>query len=144
MKLLVALKQINSEQTNIPNPTPGNDNPGNSGSNPTGFSGGSGNDFPGGNEQAGAEYPREGQNSGGAPSNTRFFMSAKLDNTRVIRDVQKLMDEVVNILANSDGSDIEISLEVSAKASNGYDTSTVRAVTENCRTLKVESAGFED
>jgi len=75
--------------------------------------------------------------------NTRFFMSAKLDNTRVIRDLQKYLDEVVNNLSATDNCEVELTLEVSAYAANGFPQGTVRTVSENCKTLKVENFGFE-
>jgi len=45
-----------------------------------------------------------------------FFLSASLDNTRINRDVQRLVEEVISHLSISEGCEIEISLEVSAKA----------------------------
>ena len=79
-----------------------------------------------------------------APANdTSFFMSVKLDNTRVIRDLQKYLDEVITHLSSVDSCEVEISLEVSAKAAEGFPQGTVRTVSENCRTLHVENFGFE-
>lgn len=76
-------------------------------------------------------------------ADTRFFMSAKLDNTRVIRDLQKYLDEVVNLLSSTDNCEVELTLEVSAHAENGFPQTTVRSVSENCKTLKVDDFGFE-
>ncbi|MBQ9662099.1 MAG: DUF499 domain-containing protein [Oscillospiraceae bacterium] len=78
-----------------------------------------------------------------APGDTRFFMNVKLDNTRVIRDLQKYLDEVINHLSSVDGCEVELSLEVSAQAADGFPQSTIRTVSENCRTLKVNTFGFE-
>ncbi len=92
---------------------------------------------------------REGANPQEIPStatsarDTRFFMNAKLDNTRAIRDLQKYLDEVVRHLSSVDNCDIELSLEVSAQAADGFTHETVRTVSENCRTLRVENFGFE-
>ena len=94
---------------------------------------------------------REGSGTGGsavaqppAPaSDTRFFMNVKLDNTRVIRDLQKYLDEVITHLSTVDNCDVELSLEVSAHAAEGFPPGTVRTVSENCRTLRVENFGFE-
>lgn len=71
-------------------------------------------------------------------------MRQKLDNTCVIRNVQKLVDEIVNLLSSSDGVEVEISLEVIAQTAKGFNSSAVRAVTENCRTLKIDQSGFEE
>lgn len=76
-------------------------------------------------------------------NDTHFFMSVKLDNTRVIRDLQKYLDEVITHLSSVDNCDVELSLEVSAKAAEGFPQGTVRTVSENCRTLRVDNFGFE-
>ena len=73
----------------------------------------------------------------------RFFMSVKLDNTRVIRDLQKYLDEVIVHLNSTDNCEVELSLEVSAFTEDGFSQSTVRTISENCHTLKVDSFGFE-
>jgi hypothetical protein len=74
---------------------------------------------------------------------TRFFMSVKLDNTRVIRDLQKYLDEVITHLSSEEGCDVELSLEVNAQAPDGFSQGTIRTVSENCRTLRVDTFGFE-
>ena len=76
-------------------------------------------------------------------SDKSFFMSVKLDNTRVIRDLQKYLDEVITHLSSVDNCEVELSLEVSAKAADGFPQGTVRTVSENCRTLRVDTFGFE-
>lgn len=76
--------------------------------------------------------------------NTSFYMTTKLDNIRVNRDVQRLVDEIINHLQNIDGAKVEISLEVSVKAPNGIPSNTVRTVSENCQVLKVDDFGFDD
>lgn len=78
------------------------------------------------------------------PKHTHFFMSATLDNTRVIRDVDTYVKEVVQHLQEIDGAIVEIRLEVQVDAPDGVQDSTVRTVSENCRTLKVDDFGFED
>ena len=99
----------------------------------------------------GQEYPQSGSTSaqtGGsdaaAPKNTRFFMSAKLDNTRVNKNVNDYLTEVIQHLMAVDGADVELTLEVSVNAPEGIPSTTVRTVSENCRTLKIQNFGFED
>lgn len=105
---------------------------------------------PGGTGGTTTIYPPtgdEGQTAGEdsePPKNTRFYMSAALDVTRIGRDVQRLVEEVINHLSSADGSQVEISLEVEVKAPAGLSQDVVRTVSENCRTLKVRSFGFED
>jgi len=78
-----------------------------------------------------------------SPQNTHFYMSATLDNTRINRDVQRLVEEVISNLTSVDGCRVEVTLEVNAQAPAGLPQSTVRIVSENCRTLKVKGFGFD-
>ena len=78
------------------------------------------------------------------PKNRHFGMTVTLDNTRVVRNVGNLMDEVINHLMNVDGAKVEIRLLVDAIMPDGTPAPVVRTVTENCRTLHVEDCGFDD
>ena len=78
------------------------------------------------------------------PTNTRFSMTTTLDSTRVIKNVSNLMDEIINHLTGINGASVEIKLIVDAVIPNGTPQTTVRTVTENCKTLKVEDFGFDD
>ena len=78
------------------------------------------------------------------PSNTHFGMTTTLDNTRVIKSLGSLMDEVINHLMQVNGAKVEIRLLVDATMPDGTPVPTVRTVTENCRTLHVEDFGFND
>ena len=79
-----------------------------------------------------------------AHKNTNFFMSAKLDNTRIGRDVQRLVEEVISHLTSVEGAVVEVSLEVNVKSPDGMSQQIVRTVTENCNTLRVQSFGFDE
>lgn len=133
VKVLVALKQINQDiqKKQQEQPQGGSDVPGGT---PSGIPGGTPG-TPGGGTTPVTPPPAE--------NDTRFFMSVKLDNTRVIRDLQKYLDEVITHLSTVDNCDVELSLEVSAHAADGFPQGTVRTVSENCRTLRVENFGFE-
>ena len=78
------------------------------------------------------------------PKNTHFYMSAQLDTTRIGRDVQRLVEEVISHLTASDGAQVEVSLEVNVKSEDGLSQQVVRTVSENCRTLKVQNFGFDE
>jgi len=139
VKINVALRQIAAEKKeesqgggDIPCGGLGETVPGGSG---TGTSGGQ----TGTGSQAGGGTPAPD-----APKNTRFFMSTKLDTTRVSRDVNNYVQEVIQHLMAVEGSDVELTLEVSVNAPEGIPSSTVRTVSENCRTLKITNFGFED
>ena len=79
-----------------------------------------------------------------APKNTHFYMSAQLDTTRVGRDVQRLVEEVINHLTSVDGAQVEVSLELNVTSPDGMSPQVVRTVSENCRTLRVRSFGFDE
>jgi hypothetical protein len=76
--------------------------------------------------------------------NTHFYMSAQLDNTRIGRDVQRLVEEVISQLTSVDGAQVEVSLEVNVKSPEGMSLQVVRTVSENCRTLRVREFGFDE
>ncbi len=77
-----------------------------------------------------------------APNNTRFYMTAKLDLTRINRDVQNIVEEIIRHIAAEDGI-VDVSLEVNAEIAGGISPQTVRAVSENCKTLKITDFGFD-
>lgn len=100
----------------------------------------SGGPFSGSNPEAGGT---EGAPPPAPVRDTRFFMRVKLDNTRVVRDLQKYLDEVITHLSMVDNCEMDLCLEVSAQAADGFPQGTVRTVSENCRTLRVNSYRFE-
>ncbi|MBT9174251.1 MAG: hypothetical protein DDT21_02663 [Syntrophomonadaceae bacterium] len=53
------------------------------------------------------------------PKNRHFYMSAQLDNTRINRDVQRLVEEVISHISSVDGAAVEVVLEVNVKAPGG-------------------------
>ena len=78
------------------------------------------------------------------PKNTRFFGVATISPERYARDLTRLSQEIIQHLAAPDGVDLEIRVEISARKPDGYPDDKVRNVTENARTLKFETYGFED
>jgi hypothetical protein len=66
-----------------------------------------------------------------------------LDATRVGRDASRIAEEVIAHLESLGGADVRVTLEIDARLPNGVPNNVVRIVTENCRTLKFESHGFE-
>ena len=78
------------------------------------------------------------------PKNTRFFGVATISPERYARDLTRLSQEIIQHLAAPDGVDLEIRVEISARKVDGYPDDKVRNVTENARTLKFETYGFED
>ena len=78
------------------------------------------------------------------PQNRHFEMMTTLDSTRVVKNIGNLMDEVINHLMQVEGANVEIKLFVEATMPDGTPVTTVRTVTENCKTLKVDNFGFDD
>ena len=73
----------------------------------------------------------------------RFHGSITLDATRVGRDASRVADEVIAHLAGLVGSSVKVTLEIEADVPGGTPDNIVRTVTENSRTLKFDSHGFE-
>jgi hypothetical protein len=59
------------------------------------------------------------------------------------RDASRIADEVIAHLAGLVGSQVTVTLELEAEVPSGVPDSVVRTVTENSRTLKFLSHGFE-
>ncbi len=80
------------------------------------------------------------------PRPKRFYLSSPLDATRVTRDVQRLLDEIVSVLSQEKQEknvSVNFTLDIQASAPEGFPQDTVRAVSENCRTLKISIFGFD-
>jgi predicted AAA+ superfamily ATPase len=74
----------------------------------------------------------------------RFHGSVSLDPARVGRDASRIADEVIAHLAGLVGSSVKVTLEIEATVEAGTPENVVRTVTENSRTLKFTTQGFED
>lgn len=66
-----------------------------------------------------------------------------MDPTRTGRDAARIADEVIAHLVGQDMADVTVTLEIRAVLPKGANDQVVRTVTENSRTLKFESHGFE-
>jgi hypothetical protein len=74
----------------------------------------------------------------------RFHGSVSLDPARVGRDAGRIADEVISHLAGLVGSSVKVTLEIEAEIRTGAPDNVVRTVTENSRTLKFTTHGFEE
>ena len=77
------------------------------------------------------------------PQPTRFHGTATLDAERVGRDASRIADEVIAHLSGLVGAKVTVTLEIEAEVPAGAPDHVVRTVTENSRTLKFTSQGFE-
>ena len=130
VKPIVAKAQLDAE---APVPAPGPTG----GTSTGGTTGGNGEDETtvggegGGTAQPEPQLPR------------RFHGTVKLDPTRVGRDASRIADEVIAHLAGQVGAEVTVTLEIEATLPGGASDQIVRTVTENGRTLKFSSQGFE-
>ncbi len=77
------------------------------------------------------------------PRPKRFHGTVTLDPARVGRDAARIAEEVISHLAGLMGAHLTVTLEIEAELKHGVPDHVVRIVTENCRTLKFTSQGFE-
>ena len=73
----------------------------------------------------------------------RHHGTVRLDPTHVGRDASRIADEVIAHLVGQVGAEVTVTLEIAASVPNGASDQIVRTVTENSRTLKFTSHGFE-
>jgi len=78
------------------------------------------------------------------PQFHRFYGSVKLNPRMMAGDAGKIMEEVVAHLTSLSKAGIEVTLEIQGTMPNGVSPDTRRAITENCRTLRFDSYGFEE
>ena len=97
-------------------------------------------------EWSAAEPSDEGTTSGAGetePALVRFFGSVKVDPERYARDIGNVTREIIDRLAGAGGK-LEITIDIQATKTAGFDESEVRTISENARVLKFEpSTGFE-
>ena len=124
----VARKQVTAET-----PTPGPD--GGERARNGGGNGGSGGDGSDGSDVEPVPVP--------AAVLRRFHGTVQLDPIRVGRDAAKIADEVIAHLGGLPNATVRVTLEIEATLPGGTPENVVRTVTENSRTLKFTSQGFE-
>ena len=73
----------------------------------------------------------------------RFHGTVVLDAERVGRDAGRIAEEIISHLAVEAGSRVTVTLEIEAELPAGAGDGLVRTVTENARTLRFSSQGFE-
>ena len=73
----------------------------------------------------------------------RFHGTVRLDPSRVGRDAGRIAEEVIAHLAGQPDAKVEVTLEIEVTLPRGASEQTVRTVTENGRSLKFTTQGFE-
>ena len=111
--------------------------------------GGSGEGTPGtGEVPDGGEVTKGSDNTPvtkpGPQKPVRFFGSTAVDPQRYNRDFAKVGQEILQHLAATVGTELEVTIEIHAKNLAGFSPDTVRTVSENAATLKFSLFGFEE
>lgn len=90
---------------------------------------------------------QEGMPISDAPSEPRrpkrFHGTVTLDPARAGRDASRIADEIISHLAGLVGASVKVTLEIEAVIPEGAPDNVVRTVTENSRTLRFATQGFE-
>jgi predicted AAA+ superfamily ATPase len=87
--------------------------------------------------------PSSGDSPAAVAKARRFHGAVTLDPARVGRDASRIAEEVIAHLSGLVGATVTVTLEVAAAIPAGVPDHVVRTVTENSRTLKFTSQGFE-
>jgi hypothetical protein len=74
----------------------------------------------------------------------RFYAVKELDAMRLGTSADEIGQEVLQHLSSLVGADVKVTIEIQVDVPMGVPDSTVRTVSENCRTLQFTSFGFED
>ena len=73
----------------------------------------------------------------------RFHGSVELNPLRVGADAGRIAEEIIGHLAGRPDAKVQVTLEIEVAFTEGVPDQVVRVVTENCRTLKFKTHGFE-
>ena len=73
----------------------------------------------------------------------RYHGTVDLDPIRVGLEASTIADEILGHLTGQPGASVRVTLEIEAELPKGAPGQVVRTVTENARTLKFKSQGFE-
>ncbi|MEN6468948.1 MAG: hypothetical protein ABFD45_08380, partial [Smithella sp.] len=100
-----------------------------------------GQETTGAKEEEGKKEDDDAPPKAGQPK--RFHGTVTLDAARVGRDAGRIAEEVISHLAGLLKAKVTVTLEIEAEIPEGAPDQVVRTVTENSRTLKFSSQGFE-
>lgn len=96
-----------------------------------------------GGKTSGADVGKGKKAPAEAPKPKRYHGSVILDSTRVGRDAGRIAEEVIAHVTGLPGAVVKVTLEIEAIVPDGAPDNVVRTVTENSRTLRFTSTGFE-
>ena len=73
----------------------------------------------------------------------RFHGTVVIDAERTGRDAASISEEIISHLTSQPGAKVKVTLEITAELPDGATEQPIRTVSENARTLKFLSHGFE-
>lgn len=76
-------------------------------------------------------------------ANNRYYGSVGVNALRANRDMNTIIDEVIQHLTSLSGCEVDIHIEITARRPEGFDEATQRTISENSRVLKFDQFGFE-
>ncbi|HNL81623.1 MAG TPA: hypothetical protein PKL69_14905, partial [Agitococcus sp.] len=79
-----------------------------------------------------------------AKTKKQFYGSISLDPVKAKMEFATIIDEVIQQFTSRLGVDVTISVEVQANSPMGFDDNLQRAIKENCKVLKFNTAEFEE
>jgi predicted AAA+ superfamily ATPase len=74
---------------------------------------------------------------------TRYHGTVEIDPQRGNKEMATVIEEIVQRLTGLTGTNVTITVEISAVREAGFDDATIRTISENSRTLKFRNHGFE-
>lgn len=74
----------------------------------------------------------------------QFYGNIELDPVKAKMDFATIVDEVVQQFTAKLGVEVEISVEIQARSSDGFDEALQRTIKENCNVLKFSNSEFEE
>lgn len=75
---------------------------------------------------------------------TRYYGSVRINPQRPIPEIDAVTKEVLEHLTKFKDSEVEVTIEISGWRKDGFDETTMRAISENSRTLNFREHGFEE
>ncbi|MDR2423029.1 MAG: hypothetical protein LBE01_06590 [Deltaproteobacteria bacterium] len=110
---------------------------------------GGGTEKPAGPEPPSSPAPSPTPSPGSPPKPpvrpTNFTMSADLSPLRLLKDLNKISDEILELIEQRSGQSlIKITLEIQATCPEGFDEETRKSVEENCQSLGIKFFHFDD
>ena len=78
------------------------------------------------------------------PELTRYYGRVSLDPKTIYKEIDLVVEEVVQRLTSQLGCQVEVSVEIRAQRAEGFDEQTVRTISENGRTLGFDQQEFSE